>query len=147
MGVPTTQHVSSFLVANRMPDYGVCLNDRTRSEESCAEAPCRLVAPLSAEIPESLSQSKIDRLFHAFSRLPMSLTPDEQRTIADHLRSRSQSPKCPVCEASNMVVREEVTLHPIDQDGDSSLPMANVMCKYCGYVLQFSLSAVGIPVD
>jgi hypothetical protein len=46
-----------------------------------------------------------------------------------------------------MVVREEVTLHPIDQDGDSSLPMANVMCKYCGYVLQFSLSAVGVPVD
>lgn len=77
----------------------------------------------------------------------MSLTLDQQRAVANHLRSRAQPPQCPVCGASNMTVLEEVTISPTRQEDDTRLPSANVMCKYCGFILQFSLSVVGTNDD
>ena len=76
----------------------------------------------------------------------MPLTLDQQRTVANHLRSRAQPPQCPVCSASNMTVQESVTLLPTD-DGESSRPRINVLCEYCGHVLHFAPSALGLSSE
>ena len=76
----------------------------------------------------------------------MPLTPEQQRTVANHLRSRAQPPQCPVCEAANMVVQAEITLHSTDEEDAPVEPRINVMCKYCGHVLHFSPSAMDISL-
>lgn len=77
----------------------------------------------------------------------MPLTPDQQRTVAKHLRSRAQPPQCPICQASNMVVQEALTLHPTNDADAPDKPRINVVCNYCGHVLHFSPSAIGLSVD
>jgi len=77
----------------------------------------------------------------------MPLTPEQQRAVANHLRSRAQPPKCPICDAANMKVKAEVTLHPTDDEDAPAEPRINVVCKYCGHVLHFSPSAMGLSVD
>lgn len=77
----------------------------------------------------------------------MPLTPDQQRAVANHLRSRAQPPQCPLCGASNMVVKEEITLLPTAQEDTPDEPMINVACKYCGHVLNFSPSMIGLSVE
>ncbi|WP_263788443.1 hypothetical protein [Salinibacter grassmerensis] len=77
----------------------------------------------------------------------MSLTLEQQRAVANHLKSRAQPPQCPVCSAANMTVQEEVTLLPTDADDPSTVPRVNVLCEYCGYVLHFSPSALGLSLQ
>jgi C4-type Zn-finger protein len=75
----------------------------------------------------------------------MPLTLDQQRTVAKHLRSRAQPPQCPVCSASNMTVQESVTLLPTDDE--EPVPRINVLCEYCGHVLHFAPSALGLSME
>ena len=77
----------------------------------------------------------------------MPLTREQQRTVANHLRSRAQSPKCPICDAANMKVQAEVTLHPTDDEDTPAEPRVNVVCKYCGHVLHFAPSVMGLSVE
>lgn len=77
----------------------------------------------------------------------MSLTRDQQQVVANHLRSRAQPPKCPLCDASNMKVLAEVTLHPTADADTPGEPRINVVCKYCGHVLHFAPSTIGLSVD
>jgi hypothetical protein len=46
-----------------------------------------------------------------------------------------------------MTVQEEVTLLSTDGDSSSTVPRINVVCEYCGYVLHFSPSAVGLSLQ
>lgn len=77
----------------------------------------------------------------------MPLTLDQQRTVAKHLQSRAQPPQCPLCSASNMTVQEHVTLLPTNDDEEPSVPRINVVCEYCGHVLFFSPSALGLSIE
>ena len=77
----------------------------------------------------------------------MPLTPDQQRAVANHLRSRAQPPQCPICGASNMVVQEEITVFPTDDEDAPPESRIDVVCKYCGYVLHFSPSAIGLSLE
>ena len=45
-----------------------------------------------------------------------------------------------------MTVQEAVTLLPTD-DGERSRPRINVLCEYCGHVLHFSPSALGLSIE
>ncbi len=77
----------------------------------------------------------------------MPLTPDQQQAVANHLKSRAQPPQCPVCGAANMVIREHLTLLSTPDEDATSEPLINVACKYCGHVLHFSPSLLGISVE
>lgn len=77
----------------------------------------------------------------------MPLTLDQQRTVAKHLRTRAQPPQCPLCGASNMTVQESITLLPTDEEEAASVPRVNVVCEYCGHVLHFSPSALGLSIE
>lgn len=77
----------------------------------------------------------------------MPLTREQQQAVANHLRSRAQPPKCPICDAANMKVQAELTLHPTDDEDASAEPRINVVCKYCGHVLHFSPSAIGLSIE
>jgi len=77
----------------------------------------------------------------------MPLTLEQQRAVANHLKSRAQPPQCPICGAANMTVQEEVTLLPTDADDSSTVPRVNVVCGYCGHVLHFSPSALGLSLQ
>ncbi|MEF8815847.1 MAG: hypothetical protein V5A20_01130 [Salinibacter sp.] len=77
----------------------------------------------------------------------MPLTLEQQRAVANHLKARAQPPQCPICGAANMTVQEEVTLLPTDENDSSTVPRINVVCKYCGHVLHFSPSALGLSLQ
>lgn len=68
----------------------------------------------------------------------MPLTVEQQKTVANHLNTRGQSPKCPVCGNSGMSVRSDVTLQPLHDAPDESLTLVSVECKFCAHVLQFN---------
>jgi len=76
----------------------------------------------------------------------MPLTLEQQRAVANHLKSRAQPPQCPICGAANMTVQEEITLLPTDEGESSTVPRIDVVCKYCGHVLHFSPSALGLSL-
>jgi hypothetical protein len=46
-----------------------------------------------------------------------------------------------------MVVKAEVTLHPTNDEDTPPEPRVNVVCKYCGHVLHFSPSAIGLSLE
>ena len=77
----------------------------------------------------------------------MPLTPDQQQAVANHLKSRAQPPQCQVFGAANMVVQEHLTHPYADDEGVSTEPLVNVVCKYCGHVLHFSPSVLGLSVE
>jgi len=77
----------------------------------------------------------------------MPLTPEQQQAVANHLKSRAQPPKCQVCGAANMVVQEHLTSPSAADEEDTPEPLVNVVCKYCGHVLHFSTSVLGLAVD
>lgn len=76
----------------------------------------------------------------------MPLTQDQQQAVANHLNTRGQAPKCPVCGASNLRVRPEISQLPIDGRNGTSQPAVNVECNYCGYILHFSTRVIDIDV-
>jgi len=97
------------------------------------------------DIPVPLSP--VFRLFPSTFLRPMPLTREQQQAVANHLKSRAQPPKCQVCGAANMVVQEHLT-HPNAADPESTAdPLVNVVCNYCGHVLHFSTSVLGLAVD
>jgi hypothetical protein len=46
-----------------------------------------------------------------------------------------------------MVVQEEITVLPTDDEDAPPESRINVACKYCGYVLHFSPSAIGLSLE
>jgi uncharacterized Zn finger protein len=77
----------------------------------------------------------------------MPLTPEQQQAVANHLKSRAQPPQCPVCSAANMVVQEHLTHPAANEEEGAAAPLVNVVCKYCGHVLHFSTSVLGLADD
>jgi len=77
----------------------------------------------------------------------MPLSQDQQQAVANHLNTRGQAPKCPVCGASNLRVRPELSHLPADGPGKTQPPAVNVECNYCGYILHFSTRVIDINVD
>jgi hypothetical protein len=80
------------------------------------------------------------------SQFLMPLTQDQQQAVANHLNTRGQAPKCPVCGASNLRVRPELSQLPIDGRNGRSQTAINVECNYCGYILHFSTRVIDIDV-
>jgi hypothetical protein len=74
----------------------------------------------------------------------MPLTPDQQQTVATHLNTRGQAPKCPVCGASNLRVLPDLTEVSLDTGPDAVRHLVNVECKYCAHLLHFSARAIGV---
>lgn len=128
--------------AKRMPGPMACPIGRTTDREPRNG----VFLVVEAFPPESLSPLQ-NFLSFVPARFLMPLTPDQQRAVADHLRSRAQPPQCPVCGASNMVVQEEIILLPTAHEDTADEPMINIVCKYCGYVLHLSPSAIGLSVE
>jgi len=46
-----------------------------------------------------------------------------------------------------MTVQESITLLPTDEEEAASVPRVNVVCEYCGHVLHFSPSALGLSIE
>lgn len=72
----------------------------------------------------------------------MPLTPDQQKHIAQHLNTRSRTPKCPVCAASNLRVQPDV----IERATTASEPALAIVveCGYCGHLMHFSPTVMGL---
>lgn len=77
----------------------------------------------------------------------MPLTADQQKAVANHLRSRAQPPQCPLCSASNMIVQPEVTLLPTADEDAPAEPRVHVVCQYCGHDLAFAPSVLGLSLE
>ena len=80
------------------------------------------------------------------------LTTEQQNQIAQHLNTRAQRPRCPVCGTTSMRVKRQVILlstvdEPAGEPAAPSLPRVIVTCKYCGYDMYFDPSVIGLSLD
>lgn len=73
----------------------------------------------------------------------MPLTPEQQQHVAQHLNTRSKTPKCPVCAASNLRVQPELFRRTALQTEASQLAVV-VECGYCGHLMHFSPAVIGL---
>ncbi|WP_022835045.1 hypothetical protein [Salisaeta longa] len=73
------------------------------------------------------------------------LTLAQRKRVARHLNTRASAPRCPMCNASSFRVRPEVSvLGPSDAADDAPLRAANVVCGYCGFVVQLDCDVIGL---
>lgn len=77
----------------------------------------------------------------------MPLTPDQQKQVARHLNTRSRTPKCPVCAASNLHVLPDVVERPVVAAPQTTVPAVVVECGYCGHLMHFSPRVLGLDPD
>ena len=75
----------------------------------------------------------------------MPLTTEQQQIAARHLNTRSRTPKCPLCAASNLRVCPDVIRQTTDT-GDV-LSSVVVECQYCGHRMHFDPEILGIEPD
>jgi RNase P subunit RPR2 len=71
----------------------------------------------------------------------MPLTPEQQQHVARHLNTRSRTPKCPVCAASNLRVLPDL-IERTSLASEEKHPAVVVECGYCGHLMHFSPSVL-----
>jgi len=80
------------------------------------------------------------------------LTTEQQNQIAQHLNTRAQRPRCPVCGTTSMRVKRQV-IHlptadePEGESSDPSFPRVIVTCRYCGYDMYFDPAVIGLSLN
>jgi hypothetical protein len=73
-----------------------------------------------------------------------------QQTIMDAIEKRVTNIKCPICKNNNFAVLDGYTRRFLNKDlnkvqiGSQNLPSATVICHSCGYIMDFSIGALGL---
>ena len=77
----------------------------------------------------------------------MPLTHDQQVAVSQYLKNTARPPQCPVCGASNLRVQPDLVQLPSRDASDGHRPTIEVECQYCGHLLHFSPSVMGLSLD
>jgi hypothetical protein len=79
--------------------------------------------------------------------MPKRLSDAQQQHAVRHLNAHLSSPRCPQCNASNLRVQPLLTSIPVaTEPGEDAqgIEAVNVICNYCGYIMQFAAEPIGI---
>jgi C4-type Zn-finger protein len=74
------------------------------------------------------------------------LTTEQQTAIAQHLNTRAQRPKCPVCGTTSMRVQKDVIVLPTEDPEQDALKRVVITCSYCGFDMHFDPDPIGLDV-
>jgi len=74
------------------------------------------------------------------------LTPEQQQAVAQHLNTRAQRPKCPVCGTTSMRVQRDVLSLPTTGADGSEIRRVIITCTYCGYDMHFDPDVMGLSL-
>lgn len=80
-------------------------------------------------------------------RALMPLSHDQQLAVSKYLKTKGNPPKCPVCEASNMRVQSDLLTLPTQSTDEDARYAVAVECQYCGHLLHFSPSVMGLTLE
>ena len=77
---------------------------------------------------------------------------EEQKVkIVEELNKRIQNLQCPVCHSKEMMLSDGFYYHPINKEvsgnlviGGPSIPTVAVICKNCGYFMEFAVGILGL---
>jgi len=77
----------------------------------------------------------------------MPLSRDQQLAVSQYLKAKGNPPKCPVCGASNMRVQSDLLALPTRNADEDNRYAVVVECQYCGHLLSFSPSVMGLSLE
>lgn len=83
----------------------------------------------------------------------MSITADQRKQIQFWIQGKGLSETCLACNTkASRTVEDEIVVSPIESTGgmilsDKTVPMVQVICSNCGYVMHFSAAVIGIPAE
>jgi RNase P subunit RPR2 len=75
---------------------------------------------------------------------------NNKNNIAGKIQSKIPTLKCPACSESNFILAEGYFAHDLQEDlinrriGGKNVPIVPIICKNCGFIMEFSAGILDI---